>query len=1097
MCPTCLLALGVRTDEAPTPFPTVNPSNDHGTIMPDQVSGKRGNSFAGDRIGRYQLLEEIGEGGFGTVWMAEQQEPVRRRVALKIIKLGMDTKQVVARFEAERQALALMDHQNIARVFDGGTTDRGRPFFVMELVRGIPLTTYCDARKLSARERLELFLEVCHAVQHAHQKGIIHRDLKPSNILVTEQDGRAIPKVIDFGIAKATGADLTDKTLFTQFNQMIGTPAYMSPEQAGLGSLDVDTRTDIYAMGVLLYELLTGRTPFDPQKLREAGYEAMLKTIREVEPPKPSTRLGTLKLEDLTVIAGLRGENPQRLQRLIRGDLEWIVLKALEKDRARRYETANGLAADLRRYLNQEPVAAVPPTLRYRVTKFTRKHRAALASMAAFLLLMIAGIVATTLEAVRATTNAREAEGQRDKARAAQKIADLNAAEARRGLYVAQIRLAHQAWDDGNLEQAEKFLDAAVPAAGQEDLRDFEWRYLRKLCRDESRSTFTDPNFKLPLFRYGVPYPFGAGGDGQTLMVATSNMIKWLDAQNLREVRTLNFDASPISQLAVAPNQPGRVVCRINDKISVLSPAGEPLRGGLEDHHPSYGIACSWDGALVASIGLSNTLRILEVKTGMQSGPELSLGEAVASLAFSPDGKHLVCGTFDTAILIIELPELKAVKKLTNHTARVGCLAFDRPGKRLASGSYDSHIRVWSFPDGQEIADLAGHRGHIGDLAFSPDGQQLASGGGDHTIRLWTLARPAAPLFLHGHLGAVSAIFFSPDGKELYTRSDDGTVKLWHLPSAQSTNILRHSHWLSRLAFSPKAPILAVEDYHTQATVLWNLTSRQRITNLAQHSAEFGSGAVAFSPDGDLLATAGQDGIAQVWNLSTGKMIFEFPKERGAAYLAFHPFQPILAVVYDDIRFWDLRTGGQTNLVEKPPSQRARAIAFSPDGERIAIGDRDGGVSIWSLATRRKLHAFQAHSAGSGIYAICFSHDGALLASGATDNLIALYDLRRRPLISQLAGHTGLVGALAFSPDGKSLVSTSWDGTAKFWYIANHQLALTLVQEGGPLTSVSFSPDGNLLATCGSDGTVRLWPAVSWEEIGVSKTNRTRKLQAP
>jgi len=327
--------------------------------------------------------------------MAEQEEPVRRRVALKIIKLGMDTKEVVARFEAERQALALMDHPNIAGVFDGGATETGRPYFVMELVKGIPITRFCDERKLTTGERLELFMQVCHAVQHAHQKGIIHRDLKPSNILVTVRDDRPVPKVIDFGVAKATQARLTQKTLFTRLQQWIGTPAYMSPEQAGLGSLDVDTRSDIYSLGVLLYELLTGRTPFDTEKLLATGYEAVMRTIREEDPPKPSTRLSTLAEEELKAVAARRGAEAAKLGRLVRGDLDWIVMKALEKDRARRYETSTDFARDIQRHLGSEPVSAAAPGVVYRAKKFARRNRPRLAFAAL-------AVVAVALAAVAA-----------------------------------------------------------------------------------------------------------------------------------------------------------------------------------------------------------------------------------------------------------------------------------------------------------------------------------------------------------------------------------------------------------------------------------------------------------------------------------------------------------------------------------------------------------------------------------------------------------------------------------------------------------------------------------------------------------------------
>jgi serine/threonine protein kinase len=423
MCPNCLLKLGLASVPAPTepePATVVHKSAGSGLAeAPERPAAEQ----AGARIGRYKLLEPIGEGGFGTVWMAEQTEPVRRKVALKIIKLGMDTREVVARFEAERQALALMNHPNIARVFDGGTTESGRPYFVMELVKGVRITEYCDTQRLSTEQRLKLVIEVCQAVQHAHQKGVIHRDLKPNNVLVTEQDGKAVPKVIDFGIAKATGTELTDKTLFTRFNQVIGTPAYMSPEQAGLGKLDVDTRSDIYALGVLLYELLTGRTPFSNEDLLKAGLDEVLRTIREKEPPKPSTRLGTLSQGDLQAAAASRAVPAARLSRLVRGELDWIVMKCLEKDRARRYETANGLARDLERHLNNEPVVAGPPSALYRVQKAIRRNQLAVTAAAVISTVLIAGIFASTWQANRAKSAEREQvrlrrEAERERTRA-------------------------------------------------------------------------------------------------------------------------------------------------------------------------------------------------------------------------------------------------------------------------------------------------------------------------------------------------------------------------------------------------------------------------------------------------------------------------------------------------------------------------------------------------------------------------------------------------------------------------------------------------------------------------------------------------------
>jgi serine/threonine protein kinase/tetratricopeptide (TPR) repeat protein len=374
----------------------------------------------GDKIGRYKLLQVIGEGGFGIVYMAEQQEPVRRRVALKIIKLGMDTKQVIARFEAERQALALMDHPNIAKVFDAGATETGRPFFVMELVRGVPITEYCDQNHLSTRQRLELFILVCKAIQHAHQKGVIHRDIKPSNVLVTLHDGVPVPKVIDFGIAKAIDQPLTEKTLFTRFEQFMGTPAYMSPEQAEMSALDVDTRTDIYALGVLLYELLSGKPPFDPDALVKSGIDAMRRTIREQDPVKPSTRLATLSNADLTTVAAQHDAEPRKLPGLVRGDLDWVVMKALEKDRTRRYDTANGLAMDIERHLRNEPIVARPPSNLYLFQKLVRRNKLLFAAASAVAVSLVIGLGVSTWLFLRE----KEARGRADtEARKSQQVA--------------------------------------------------------------------------------------------------------------------------------------------------------------------------------------------------------------------------------------------------------------------------------------------------------------------------------------------------------------------------------------------------------------------------------------------------------------------------------------------------------------------------------------------------------------------------------------------------------------------------------------------------------------------------------------------------
>jgi serine/threonine protein kinase/tetratricopeptide (TPR) repeat protein len=383
----------------------------------------------GTQIGSYKVVQQLGEGGMGTVFLAEQLEPVQRKVAFKIIRPGLESRQVIARFEAERQALALMDHPNIAKVLDAGATETGRPYFVMELVQGVPITRYCDSHRLTPRQRLELFIPVCHAVQHAHQKGIIHRDLKPSNILIAEYDDRPVPKIIDFGVAKALGPKLTERTLFTEFGSVVGTLQYMSPEQAEPGQLDIDTRSDIYSLGVMLYELLTGTTPLDGTHLKQAPLMELLRIVREEEPPRPSTRLGTT--EEQTAIAAKRSVEPRHLSGLLRGDLDWIVMKCLEKERTRRYETANALARDIERYLNEEAVEASPPSAGYRLRKFARKNRKLLLATAGFGTLLAAATIVSTWQAVRATLAEQAVSQERDQVVAEKKRADEQAAISR------------------------------------------------------------------------------------------------------------------------------------------------------------------------------------------------------------------------------------------------------------------------------------------------------------------------------------------------------------------------------------------------------------------------------------------------------------------------------------------------------------------------------------------------------------------------------------------------------------------------------------------------------------------------------------------
>jgi len=437
----------------------------------------------GTQVGRYRLLQWIGEGGFGAVYMAEQEEPVRRKVALKIIKLGMDTKQVIARFEAERQALAMMDHPHIAKVLDAGSTETGRPYFVMELVRGDPITEYCDGNRLTTKERLKLVVDVCHAVQHAHQKGIIHRDIKPTNVMVTAIDNKPVPKVIDFGIAKATQQRLTEKTLCTTYDQLIGTPQYMSPEQAAMCDQDIDTRSDIYSLGVLLYELLVGTTPFDSEALCKSSYDQICRTIRETEPTTPSRRLSVLG-PDITTVAEHRRIQPMALRKQLVGEVDWIVMKALEKDRTRRYETANALARDIERHLEGEPVLACPPSLTYRLKRFSRKYRRPVAAAISVLATLVVGLVLAVFVRARQARQVAVAETHRAEGYATE--LEKQSQELTEQLYVSHMNLAFRAWKGAQLRQLRSLLDRHVPRTGQQDLRGFEWYYLRAILQEST-----------------------------------------------------------------------------------------------------------------------------------------------------------------------------------------------------------------------------------------------------------------------------------------------------------------------------------------------------------------------------------------------------------------------------------------------------------------------------------------------------------------------------------------------------------------------------------------------------------------------------------
>jgi serine/threonine protein kinase/WD40 repeat protein/tetratricopeptide (TPR) repeat protein len=695
--------------------------------------------IAGDRIGPYKLLQQIGAGGFGAVWMAEQEQPVRRRVALKIIKLGMDTKEVIARFEQERQALAMMDHPNIAKVFDAGTTPQGRPFFVMELVRGLKITQYCDQHSIGMDERLRLFMQVCRAVQHAHQKGIIHRDLKPSNVLVTNNDGVAVPKVIDFGLVKATQARLTDLTLFTQFERFIGTPAYMSPEQAEMTSLDVDTRSDIYSLGVLLYELLTGHTPLDAKTLMERGYDEMRRAIRECDPPLPSTRLSSLGGEELTLTAQRRHIEPARLSRAIRGDLDWIVMKCLEKSRARRYETASGVALDIERHLANEPIVARPPTTVYRFKKLVLRNKLAVAAGSIVVGAVLLGATVAFWQFLEKSAALREQSRLRADAEKAQRREEMLRLQAERSDkaarqlgYATTISVVWNAWDYHFMPQARSMLARTEPRE-----RGFEWFYLQRMMHLNPNWDESALSRKLPPEHGGAKHGAFSRDGSRLVTIGEESLTIW-------EIATWN----PIGTL------PGgaAVVTRVT-----FSP----------------------DGKCVATAHTDGTAKLWEVSTGREIRVLRGHAAALTGIAFTNQAQQIVTSSVDGTIRTWDASTGNETGRIT-HIGPVTDIAVSPDGRYLATCSADALARLWDLEGKRELLQFVGHAAAVDSVLFSPDGKRLLTASADETARLWNVNTGTLILTLRGHKGPVLTASFSPDQRRIVTSGSDGYIRIWH-----------------------------------------------------------------------------------------------------------------------------------------------------------------------------------------------------------------------------------------------------------------------------------------------------------------------------
>jgi WD40 repeat protein len=1029
--------------------------------------------------GRYTLVEKIGEGGMGEVWVVKQTEPVKRKAALKLIKTGMDSRAVLQRFEQERQALALMDHPSIARVFDGGLTEDRRPYFVMELVNGLPLTKFCDEAKLGIRQRLELFTPICQAVQHAHQKGIVHRDLKPANILVSIVDGRGVPKIIDFGVAKAVAGKLLDESLTTQFGAVVGTLEYMSPEQAGFAGEDIDTRADIYSLGVILYELLTGLRPINARRLKKAALTEMVRIIKEEEPSKPSTRLSTD--ESAPSMAALRQTEPKKLTALLRGELDWVVMKCLEKQRDRRYETANGLARDIQRYLADEPVEARPPSAGYRLAKFVKRHKGQVIAASLVLLALLAGMTGTTwglIEAKQQEGRANDrAEGERlarIEAKNQEQIArdettekeKARAAEAQRGqelgeaneelsyrLGVNNMVLAGTAYDNRDMKLAAERLDN-VPA----QQRGWEWRYLKQ---QTVGGLFT--------LRASATKTVAFSPDGTRIVTGG-----WI-SEGQAEVKM--WDARTGTELFALKGLPN-------------------IWGGSV--LPGASVTFSPDGTQLATGSGDQTARLWDARTGALLHELKGHTTGVICAAFSPDGTRLVTGG-------AALPR--------DFTPRKGLVGVQGPGE----------TKIWDARTWMPLFDLK-HTGKVSNVAFSPDGTRIVTGGGDWNmpgeVKVWDAQRGGKPLLELNVAGTGRregpSVSFSPDGTRIITGNADGTATVVDARTGAVLLRLHHQargayitqdYWIGRgvqsASFSPDGTRIVTTGggpgFPGEVRV-WDARTGAELLEMKGHTSWAMSS--AFSPDGMRLITGSADGTAKVWDARTGTSRLELPEQQHpVSSLSISPdgTRIVTANLPGTARLWDARTGSV--LFElKGAESTLRSLTFSPDGTRILTagggGDKPGHATVWDAQTGKPMLELKGFK--EGILSAEFSRDGTRIATGGAQigreggYELKMWDARTGELLYDLtepaqpdAYNPFAPGwKVAFSPDGTRFVTGGGNSTKRLGnavMVRDVRTGKALVEMKTGAQSVSFSSDSKRIVT--GFWSARVWDAETGTQL--------------
>jgi eukaryotic-like serine/threonine-protein kinase len=996
LCPLCLMALGLMAIADGRPPETTDQAKPTDALL---------------WIGPYRLLRLLGHGGMGVVYLAEQHEPIRRQVAVKVIKPGTDTRAVIARFEAERQALALMDHPSIAQVYDAGSTQDGRPYFAMEYVAGLPLTAYCDRHRLSTRERLSLFIHVCGAVQHAHQKGVIHRDLKPSNVLVAVVDGQALPKIIDFGVAKATSQRLTERTMFTEVGALVGTPEYMSPEQADPSGLDVDTTTDVYSLGVLLYELLTGTLPFDPARVRRAAHDEIRRIIREEEPLRPSTRF-TTQGASANEIATQRKTTVGGLRRELQGDLDWITLKTLEKDRRRRYPSASELAADLTRYLEDEPVAARPPGVGYRFAKLVRKHRALAAGAAAVLVALCAGLAATTAMFFRA-----------ERARA---VAERQEREVARQAYAANLTLAE-------LQLRESFAAAARERLFQcpPDLRGWEWQYLfHKTDASAARINANAIGSYYGQLRHPTAHRFAFvfTPDGTRLRRVMAFSVHEWDATTWKPIGAYWGQGEVLAVSSQGDRLLSTSIWAGGNDLRLVDTRTQQVVLRLSGHEaPVTGAAFSPDGRRAASASLDHNVRVWDLATGRTVATLAGHTDSVQNVQFSPDGRWLASLSLDRTLRIWDGRTAQLKSTLEGQPGNLYAMAFSPDGQTLVSGSSEA-VFLWDVQTGKPRRALVGtQRAGLqaaSAVAFSPDGSLIASGA--QSVRFWDAATGELVASFPSIPAGVAALTFSHDGRHLVSGTRRGEGLVWNVPTFGGTVLRRTGEHISASALSADGARMVIT-YGQTIEVLDTGNGRTELAWHVEADPTDAQRALAISPDGKRLASGWGDRVLRIWDLSNGREV---------AALSGH-------------------------------THRITSIDWSPDGDRVISGSLDSTARVWEVESRRAVAELALQDP---VRVVDYSPDGRWIAIGAGSGLgsqgdpLQLRDARTTELVAALPVPHGPLAGVAFSPDSARLAAST-ALRASVWDVATRRRIATLGRSGAAIT---FSPDGErILATGG------------------------------